>query len=437
MIQKKRSKQLLDVSHSLHEYFSDTSFYQQEFLALPSKKECPYIFHPIDNMTCSEKELKRVQQFIYSVVKKRFSPVSLPITWAIFHLTLRDKYEKFSGVCSMQECISLADECNIPNEHVTHVLEYLHSNLGTVLYYSEVNSLSDYIIVNPNVLFSSISRLVTLSFMGSGEHHDTARSVRQTGEIPARIMQLNVPLSKNCPLTNQHVVDLLVHFKLLHVSSDLSTYFMPCLLLPNLNIMTLLVSLDVLSITPPPLLILFEEGFVPIGLFSGLINELSNKWENIDKTERFRNKVKFITPPGYVELRHCLKYIEVRAVNMESHCPRINDETFECLENVLKVQPHLEETKYMMGFYCPGSLSSDHPHTCEYSCTFDKALICTKSQKCFDSRPLPPQYNLWFKVSKLIHVYSELYNCVGCNYCVFCSRQCQIYQMNASQNKLI
>ena len=73
----------------------------------------------------------------------------------------------------MQECISLADECNIPNEHVTHVLEYLHSNLGTVLYYDKVNSLSDYIIVNPNVLFSSISRFVTLSFMGSGEHHNT------------------------------------------------------------------------------------------------------------------------------------------------------------------------------------------------------------------------------------------------------------------------
>ena len=424
------SKQLLDVSHSLHEYFSDTSFYQQEFLALPSKEECPYIFHPIDNMTCSEVELEGIQQFIYSVVKKRFSPVSLPITWAIFHLTLRDKYEKLSGVCSMQECISLADECNIPNEHVTHVLEYLHSNLGTVLYYDKVNSLSDYIIVNPNVLFSSISRFVTLSFMGSGEHHNTACSVRQTGEIPARIMQLNVPLSENCPLTNQHVVDLLVHFKLLHVSSDLSTYFMPCLLLPDPTVVTSLVSLDVLSIAPPPLLILFEEGFVPIGLFSGLINEISNKWENIDKSSRFRNKVKFIIPPGYVELRHCLKYIEVRAVNMEPHCPRINDETFECLENVLKVQPHLEEAKCMTGFYCPGSLSNDHPHTCKYSCTFDKALICTKNPRCFDSRPLPPQYILWFKVSKLIHVYSELYNCVGCNYCVFCSRQCQIYQMN-------
>ena len=148
--------------------------------------------------------------------------------------------------------------------------------------------------------------------------------------------------------------------------------------IPDPTVVTSLVSLDVLSITPPPLLILFEEEFVPIGLFSGLINELSNKWENIDKSSCFRNKVKFIIPPGYVELRHCLKYIEVRAVNMDPHCPRINDETFESLENVLKVQPHLEETKCMVGFYYPGSLSSDHPHTCKYSCKFDKALICTK-----------------------------------------------------------
>ena len=99
---------------------------------------------------------------------------------------------------------------------------------------------------------------------------------------------------------------------------------MPCLLLPDPDVVSSLVSLDVLGVSPPPLLILFEEGFVPIGLFSGVVNELSQEW-TLDEENRFRNRVKFIAPPGYVELRQCLKYIEVRAVNVESFCVSIRE----------------------------------------------------------------------------------------------------------------
>ena len=81
-----------------------------------------------------------------------------------------------------------------------------------------------------------------------------------------------------CPLTNQHIVDLLVHYELLHVSSE-STFFMPSLLLPDPEVVSSLVSFDVLSFSPPPMLILFNEGFVPIGLFSGIVNGLLKKWE--------------------------------------------------------------------------------------------------------------------------------------------------------------
>ena len=128
-----------------------------------------------------------------------------------------------------------------------------------------------------------------------------------------------------------------------------------------------------------------------------MINILSKKWE-LDTANRYKNRVKFITPPGHVELRQCLKYIEVRAVGMDRHCSKVREDAIESLEQAISVQPHLSEVKYSVGFYCPGSLSSQL-HACEYNCRFERAIICKRNQKCFDSQPLSPQYFLWFEVS--------------------------------------
>ena len=397
-INDERKKELRKVSDSLKQAFGNAEFFKQGFLQLPKSEDCPYIFQPIDNITCSEAELDRVQNFLYQVIQKQFSAVSLPVKWAAFHLTLRHKYEMSPGVCSMDECISVAKESEIPVEHVPHVLSFLHFKLGTILHYEEIESLKHFIIVNPNTLFHGISQLVTMSFMGSGEHCNAASTVRRTGEISENFMQLNKPLSVGSPLTNQHIVDLLVHFKLMHVTSR-SVYRMPCLLLPDPTVVSSLVSLDVLDISPPPLLILFEEGFVPIGLFSGMVNELSKEWE-LDEENRFRNRVTFITHPaaGYVELRHCLKYIEVRPINMVSFCTQILDKVLKCLQVISDIHPHLQETKCSIGFYCPGSLSS-YLHPCKYNDSFVKALVCSKTPKCFKAERLPPQCIPWFEVS--------------------------------------
>ena len=392
-------EELKRVSKLLEEAFGDAAFIKEGFLASPNNPECPFIFQPLDNMTCSEEELENVLNFLTNVIQKRFSPVSVPVTWAAFHLTLRQKYEKSVGICSMEECIALAQECRIPVEHVSHVLEFFHFRLGTILHYSEVESLKNFVIVDPNILFQGISHLVTMSFIDSGEHSNVAAKVRKSGEIPAGIIRPGQQLSNGCPIDNQHLIDLLVHFKLMHIFSESSSYFMPCLLLPDPDVVKSLVSLDVLDISPPPLLVLFEEGYVPVGLFLGVVNELSKTWD-LDKNNRFRNRVTFVYPPGVVELRQCIKYIEIRAINTESHCNEVRKEILDSLESVTRTQPHLKESKFFLGIYCPGSLSSNHPHPSKYTPKGDSGIICLKDPKCYSrSKSLPTQCGPWFGVS--------------------------------------
>ena len=59
-----------------------------------------------------------------------------------------------------------------------------------------------------------------------------------------------------------HMLDLFAHFQLVNISSE--SYFMPCLLLPDPTVASPLIGLDVINISPPPLVVLFEKGFVPI-----------------------------------------------------------------------------------------------------------------------------------------------------------------------------
>ena len=83
---------------------------------------------------------------------------------------------------------------------------------------------------------------------------------------------------------------------------------MPYLLLPVPTVAHSLIGLDVLDISPPPLLIPFEDGFIPIGLFSGTINSLSREWP-FDNGNCLKKLFNLSVPPGRVEVHRAVPQI--------------------------------------------------------------------------------------------------------------------------------
>ena len=169
-------------------------------------------------------------------------------------------------MCTIDECTDLAEDCGIERANVVPVLRRLHNDVGTILYYENVNSLKDLVICDPNVLLHGISHLVAVSFAGSVANHDIAQKIRKTGKMPPHVFDKAKPLDPNCPLKIHHLIDLLTHYNLIKkIEPD---YFMPCLLWPDETI-TSSISANVVSKLPhPPLLIMFEGGFIPVGIFS-------------------------------------------------------------------------------------------------------------------------------------------------------------------------
>ena len=416
----KRSKQIQEISELLLKHIGNTSFYEDGFITFPTSEGDDHdpIFLPLDNATASEVEMENIQTFLLKVMKDRFPPERLPLTWAAFHLILRNRYEQSPGVCTLADCIDLAVSCGIRRDDVITVLNYFHDQLGTILYYEEVDSLKEYIICNPDVLFSGISRLVTISFAGSGDKHTAADKIRKTGEIPPHILQTATPLTPKCPLNNQHLIDLLTHFKLItHLGDDAKpSVFMPCLLKPDNTVLSLHTSKNVANIFPPPLLVLFKGAFIPVGVFSGVMVELSKRWR-LDYENRHRNRATFIGGLFNVEIRSCVGFIEVRltsSCDIAQFCSSVRKDIIECVNAVLRVQPHVSHRDCLIGFYCPSCFlpsnpANLHPCECVYSVddVFTGALLCKNNLRCEgfnDPFPISTEFKVWFEVRSHLHL---------------------------------
>lgn len=232
---EEQKKRLREVNNELQKCLEGTDFYRNKFFTHKHSEE-PLLFTPIDNMNGSYQEIADVEKFLTDIIEK-FSEVSLPRSFALFHLILQHKHGQKSGTCSVEEAIALSIECNIERDHVVDVLKYFHRQFGTILFYDEIAELKDIVICDPNILFRCIAEVIMGSFAGTRSYAASSEFVRTTGEIPSDVMKdLGKILVGQSLLKPYHVVCLLEHFKLLQRierGDDEVVYFMPCLLHVN------------------------------------------------------------------------------------------------------------------------------------------------------------------------------------------------------------
>ena len=422
-----------EINDSLKELLSNVEFHDQAFLTYPKKDEKSTIFIPVNNYSGNEEEIKQLQAFLGYVIKKRFGSVELPSSWLFFHLILRHCYEHSTGVCTLAECRSLAKGCGLDENDIPEVLRYIHRCLGTILFYEEVQGLNELVICDPNVLFRSIYQLVAVSFGGDEAQHTITTEIRKTGEIPERVLERIVIQPSSSLIMNEHIIELLKHFKILtklHYD-DRIAYFMPCLLQPNKSCELSCEALQTLC--PPPLLVRFDGNYIPIGIFSALAVKLSqSSWEP-DRDERYRNHILFhtdgvfpvelIVHPAYLEFRiRIANYEEEEPDEIHEFCMDVCKTVVSTLKSILGLHEHTKKAGFQLGFYCPGSFQDDRqPHFCgclpRLNYTNPTSFVCSKSPRCQDQCRLPPECTIWFDCWK---VCCNLYRCFVCSQAMHC-----------------
>ena len=193
-----------------------------------------------------------------------------------------------------KECTEIAEKCDISQKDLPKCLWFLHHQLGSIRYYGTVKELKHVVFIKPTVMFKAISLLIINTFTSANVPLSQVEKFRNLGLLERDTLESifarhNQMLQISCDA----FIALLNRFNILEPSHDpeLGDYFFPCALVRAPNPPSE-VNLD-------PLLVLFNGGFVPKGVFSALLVFLLREMEwRIQRDDKglpllYRNQASF------------------------------------------------------------------------------------------------------------------------------------------------
>ena len=264
----------------------------------------------------------------------------IPITWFLLELQLR----KSTSICiPMSEVESICNEKipSLKDDQIKEVLKFYHL-YGMLLYFDEVDGMNNYVITDPQWLFTNLTKIVMCQF--KEDVKDIYGKCYQ--EMCNGICDMELLNKFELDLHGielESFVKLLEHFKFIAPMEDNSTsmednsYFIPSMLPSCVNIENMFTedefgSLDVLThdghcIEVEPLLIEHTFGTIPRGLFGFLIVQLlqdnetaSKKYTPHGENDRSKNLfyrcadllIFFVKPCFYVCICDRISYLEIK-----------------------------------------------------------------------------------------------------------------------------
>ena len=274
---------------------------------------------PVNNY--EPKDGSKVREVVDRVVKRKkegTSPykIQIPVHWLGVELYLR---QKKSPTISLSECKEIGRKLNMQEEELVSCLWFLHYKTGTIRHYSSVNELKDTVIIEPSIIFIAVTEFITSTFTlehVDAEVHDNFKSLGLFKSKDVKFI-FNEHEQK-LGITYSQFISLLSHLNILVPAHDSNfDFFLPCALVHALES-----NREGAVLTSELLFIIFKEGFVPKGIFSGLLGILIKAGWKItysdDQPQLFRNKAVLFfamkgckysidctitTTPTYIELK--------------------------------------------------------------------------------------------------------------------------------------
>ena len=362
--------------------------------------------------TRDQNEIEDLRKSLHNVINTKFQDIKVPVSWCALSLKLKRRKQ---SLYTYQTCFKLAKESGIKDEDdFKAVLWFLHNRAGTIMYYPDVEGLEDIIITNIQLVFDRITELMTSCFTFKNLGASTEEEFHTMGMFTESDIR-ELSKRKGDPLTPKRLVALL---KYLHiVAGPLKTkvgrstkisYFMPCALKPA----------DIESedrnetSTPAPLLIWFECGYCPVGVYCCLVVYLLSlskptefKWR-LDNPPHYRNKISFIVGKqcDRVTILSRATYIElwvdqtpgVTAVPLKTLCQHVRSVLNQGINAVTQTLHYSYNSRHDFGFSCCSSSSSclpPHPAICE-----DEEPVVARCvlNKC-ETMVLKDNHSIWFQ----------------------------------------
>ncbi len=294
----------------------------------------------VNNYNGSQEGINRIRKDLKEIFRIKYtSKFLLPVKWLVLSLYMRMRKET---MMTFKECEKLAEGLQINSTVLKEALWHFHHKMGIILYYEDL----DMVISNVNILFNSIKELIT-SMKSFNVVKGEAKKFNSKALFSERTVEAALKKQSNDTIPLHTLVKLLQHLNILTVTkaktfsdefgrNEGDIYFMPSLLQ-----FAKADELDIQSKDSDPahLLVWFNSGYVPVGVFSLMIVNLEtqklNSW-TLDKSNMKKNKLGFIMEYNdNITFIARPKYVEIVISRDGSHCENL-EESPSC-SNILSV----------------------------------------------------------------------------------------------------
>ena len=349
-----------------------TEFFDKDIIEFASEDQ---LMLSVDNMNGNEDEMDGIRAVLERVIEKCFEKVTIPASWLLFSLYMRSKKVR---TMSLKECEKLAKKAGISQSELQEALWFLHHRVGVLLYYPEVEALKGTVICDIQVVFDSASNLIRNTFTFDKVGKSLSKKFREKAQFSLRDVVKATSGHTDSLIPLDSLVKLLEYLGILTAipptpSADVDgepTYFMPCVLksarASELNVPSCSDS------DPAPLILRYDCGYVPVGVFPSMITNLVSQqregWEMIEEG-LFKNKVQFQVGGDYdtVTLISHPRYFEIvvsRSSSFrtptESLCAHVRSTIESTLNTVTSHMNYHFSMGYKLGFECPTHPGREH-----------------------------------------------------------------------------
>ena len=378
------------------------------------------VLFPVDNTTAGD---ERNEDPVADVIRNKIEKIAenknvyeLPITWMLLELEIRQVCTKSKKLyISFTECVALAKTSRLMSnpEEVKNALIY-HHLLGVLIYFEEIPGLRDYVIIDHQWWFDTLSNIISFTFKDDSDCHGVVHRLKYKGILCREILQ---KVEWEGDIKEEYFLLLLSHLKIiapLHTNSaQKDEYFIPYIL-PAYTVQqqdTILQRYGHLQ--GEPLLMQFKSGILSRGLFCCLVVHLLQspplEWQphftEDDDYHVFSNLITFSLPNAFslslldkvshleMQIRHkVIKFANTSATTVHLD---VYHKIMEALSTVCD-QLNFSFERVQVGFFCQCGESFEHHVAIVPSRTTTSKLFATCSASSVNQLQLAQGHLVWF-----------------------------------------
>lgn len=396
------------IDRQLQENVKQTSLFDQDSIEYAIGTD--RLMFTVNNLDKDDDDFQMIRSALQKMVERRKEfTIQCPCSWLVFSLVLRAKH-KSSQVLSYNNCFTVAQSCGITSRtELNNALLFIHHRLGLVRYFC-VKELNDLVIIDPQILFDTITKLIVETFTSDHANVKEIEEFQQRGIFSMEVMKtISSKYYSDSQLPFKWALKLLNHLGIAAFFTDhkgKQKCFFPSVLChaPERKVS----NISTCSIKPPPpILIAFKSGFCPRAIPGTLITYLMNNelkssisWK-LHQRRVFRNQVSFSVGPADIILKILPTHIQV-CFDPQSRTTSMSEVNITCEEAYKQIKrvmhviiKKFRDCDYYFAFNCTLPECKEHPHPAKIDRGTSK-LECKVTDRKGD---LPDGYKYWTQIS--------------------------------------